>query len=64
MNKNPGLWIFLTAGVVLWQLYDISSRTEEPSRAVAAMQWIFLICAALGCVGAVMQYLKQKREGG
>ena len=64
MNKNPGLWIVLTGGLALWLIYDIATPTEAPNGAVAVMQWVFLIGLLVGLVGAIVQFIKQKREDG
>jgi hypothetical protein len=64
MNKNPGLWIVILVAVILWNIYEMASATEAPRQGVMILNWILLICAALGLVGAVWQFMQRKRQGG
>lgn len=64
MNKNPGLWIVILVAVILWNIYEMASAVEAPSRGVAILHWILLICAALGLIGAALQFMQRERQGG
>jgi hypothetical protein len=63
MNKNPGLWMFLTAGVVLYQLVEMTSGGEAESHTLSFMRIVIMVCGVAGFVGAAIQYSQKKREG-
>jgi hypothetical protein len=65
MNKNPGLWAVILAAVVLWNLYEIfGPQDEAPPQSIVILNWVLVVCAAAGLIGAVMQLVQQKnREG-
>lgn len=50
----------LGAILVGWQLYELASATEAPSRAVLALHYIFLACGLLAVGGALVAYLKSE----
>jgi Mn2+/Fe2+ NRAMP family transporter len=64
MNKNPGLWMVILVAVILWIIYEMASATEAPSQGVTILHWVLLICAALGLIGAAVQLMQRKRQGG
>ena len=60
MNKNPGLWIVILGAVIVWNVYDMTSASEAPSRGVTILNWILLVCAVAGIIGAVMLFVQQR----
>jgi hypothetical protein len=42
----------------------MASATEAPSQGVTILHWVLLICAALGLIGAAVQLMQRKRQGG
>jgi hypothetical protein len=64
MSKNPGLWIVILGAVILWNIYDMTSATEAPGQGITILHWVLLICGVAGIIGAIMQYMQQRRSGG
>jgi hypothetical protein len=64
MYQYPGLWMFLTAGVVLYQFVEMTSGGEAESQALTILRVIILVCGVAGFIGAAVQYSRKKREGG
>ena len=50
----------LGAILVGWQLYELASATEAPSRAVLTLHYIFLACRLLAVGGALVAYLQSE----
>jgi len=48
------------AAVAVWQIYDMSTATEAPSRALAILQYVLLAGLLLGLVGAVLNFLRSQ----
>jgi len=59
-TKNSGVMIVAFAAVAVWQIYDMSSATEAPSRALAILQYVLLAGLLLGLVGAVLNFLRSQ----
>jgi uncharacterized protein involved in response to NO len=56
-------WIrtaLIGAALVAWQLYELASATEMPSRAVLTLHYIFLACGLLAVGGALVAYLQSE----
>lgn len=54
------LMTIVSAAVVLWLIYTISTQTEAPSGALMVMQYVFLIGCLIGLGGAVYRLLKEQ----
>ena len=48
------------AALVGWQLYELASAAEAPSRAVLTLHYIFFACGLLAVGGALVAYLKSE----
>ena len=59
-TKNSGVMILAFAAVAVWQIYDMSTATEAPSRALAILQYVLLAGLLLGLVGAVLNFLRSQ----
>jgi hypothetical protein len=55
-----GLWILVNAAVAGWLVYDMATASEEPSQALAILQYVLLACAVVGLVGSTIKYLSAK----
>jgi hypothetical protein len=43
-----------------WLIYDMTSATEAPSRAVAVLQYGLLACALFGLIGSLVKFATEK----
>lgn len=59
-NSNAGLRALAFAAVGGWLVYDMATATEMPSRAVAVMQYVFLIGIVIGLGQAIYQLMADK----
>lgn len=59
-TKNSGVMIVAFAAVAVWQIYDMSTATEAPSRALAILQYVLLAGLLLGLIGAVLNFLRSQ----
>jgi hypothetical protein len=50
----------LGAAVVVWQIYELTSAAEEPSRGVLTLHYVFLALGAIALVGSLIGYLKRE----
>jgi len=48
----------LGAALVVWQIYELTSATEVPSRAVLTLHYGFLACGLIALGGALIGYLR------
>ena len=48
----------LSAGIVVWQIYELVSATEAPSRSVLALHYVLLALGAISLVGSLVIYLR------
>jgi TRAP-type C4-dicarboxylate transport system permease small subunit len=48
------------AAVAGWQIYDMATATETPSRALAVLQYVLLAGLLIGFVGAVLNFLRSQ----
>ncbi|HYC17327.1 MAG TPA: hypothetical protein VEC94_08975 [Pseudolabrys sp.] len=59
-TKNSGVMIVAFAAVAAWQIYDMATTTEAPSRAVTILQYVLLIGLLLGLIGALLNFLRSQ----
>ena len=59
-TKNSGVMIVAFAAAAVWQIYDMSTATEAPRRALAILQYVLLAGLLLGLVGAVLNFLRSQ----
>jgi hypothetical protein len=59
-TKNSGVMIVAFAAVTAWQVYDMATTTETPSRALAILQYVLLFGLLLGLIGAVLNFLRSQ----
>jgi len=57
MSKNPVLMLVIFSAAAAWQIYDIASATEAPSRAVMVLQYVLLAGLLLGVAGTAYRAL-------
>jgi hypothetical protein len=58
--KNSGVMIVAFAAVAAWQIYDMATATEVPSRALVILQYVLLAGLLLGLIGAVLNFLRSQ----
>lgn len=59
-TKNSGVMIVAFAAVAVWQIYDMATATETPSRALAVLQYVLLAGLLIGFIGAVLNFLRSQ----
>jgi len=52
--------IIAFAAVAGWQIYDMATATETPSRTLAVLQYVLLAGLLLGFVGALLNFLRSQ----
>ena len=57
---NPAIMGLVSAAVAVWLIYDISTASEAPSRALAILQYVLLACALIGAGGLLVRAMSQK----
>ena len=62
MSKNPMLMLVIFCTVAAWQIYDIASATEAPSRAVMILQYVLLAGLLLGIAGTAYNALRTRQD--
>lgn len=62
MFKNPMLMLVIFSAAAAWQIYDIASATEAPSRAVMILQYVLLAGFLLGIAGTAYNALRGRQE--
>ena len=62
MSKNPLVMLAIFSAVAAWQIYDIASATEAPSRAVMILQYVLLAGLLLGIVGTAYNALRSRQD--
>jgi hypothetical protein len=60
MTKNPGLLIVICGAAAAWQIYEVTTAVEAPSRAVIILHYMFLICLLLGVASAAYRLLRSQ----
>src|SRR5262249_53069966 len=58
--KNSGVMIVAFAAVAAWQIYDMATATETPSRALAVLQYVLLAGLLVGLIGALLNFLRSQ----
>ena len=58
VKKNPGIMLAIFAVAAAWQIYDLTTATEAPSRAVSTLQYALLASLLLGIAGALFNLLR------
>ena len=48
------------AAIAAWQIYDMVTATETPSRALAVLQYVLLAGLLIGLIGAVLNFLRSQ----
>ncbi len=57
------LWpkvMLMSAVPSAWLIYDMTSATEAPSRAVAVLQYGLLACALFGLIGSLVKFATEE----
>ncbi len=62
MFKNPMLMLVIFSAAAAWQIYDIASATETPSRAVMILQYVLLAGLLLGIAGTAYNAMRARSE--
>jgi hypothetical protein len=62
MSKNPMLIFVIFSAAAAWQIYDIASATEAPSRAVMILQYVLLAGLLLGIAGTAYNALRARQH--
>jgi hypothetical protein len=56
------LMLVIFCALAAWQIYDIASATEAPSRAVLILQYVFLAGLLLGIAGTPYSALRARKD--
>jgi hypothetical protein len=59
-TKNSGVMIVAFAAVAAWQIYDMATTAETPSRALAILQYVLLAGLLIGLVGSLLNFLRSQ----
>ena len=59
-TKNSGVMILAFAAVAAWQIYDMATATESPSRALMILQYVLLAGLLIGLAGALLNFLRSQ----
>jgi hypothetical protein len=59
-TKNSGVMIVAFAAVAAWQIYDLATATETPSRALMILQYVLLAGLLIGLAGALLNFLRSQ----
>ena len=59
-TKNSGVMIVAFAAVAAWQIYDMATATETPSRALMILQYVLLAGLLVGLAGALLSFLRSQ----
>jgi hypothetical protein len=60
VEKNPGILLAIFAAAAAWQIYDLATATETPSRAGLTLQYVLLAGLLLGIAGALFNLLRSQ----
>ena len=59
-TKNSGVMIIAFAAVAAWQIYDMATAAETPSRSLAILQYALLVGLLIGLGGAVLNFIRSQ----
>src|SRR5262245_56150553 len=59
-TKNSGVMIVAFAAVAAWQIYDMATATETPSRALMILQYVLLAGLLVGLAGSLLNFLRSQ----
>ncbi len=59
-TKNSGVMIIAFAAVAVWQIYDMATASETPSRALVILQYVILAGLLLGLIGALLNFMRSQ----
>jgi hypothetical protein len=59
-TKNSGVMIVAFAAVAAWQIYDMATASEIPSRALVILQYVILAGLLLGLIGALLNFVRSQ----
>ena len=62
MSKNPMLMLVIFSAAAAWQIYDLASATEAPSRAVMILQYVLFAGLLLGIAGTAYNALRARQD--
>jgi hypothetical protein len=62
VSKNPLLMLLIFSVAAAWQIYDLASATEAPSRAVMILQYALLAGLLLGIAGTAYNALRARQD--
>jgi len=52
--------MLMSAATSAWLIYDMTTATEAPARAVAILQYGLLTCSLIGLAGSLMMLASEK----
>jgi hypothetical protein len=56
--NNPKVMAIASAGVAGWLIYSMATATEQPSMALAVLQYVLIAGVLISFVGSVMKLMK------
>jgi Mg/Co/Ni transporter MgtE len=59
-TKNSGAMIVAFAAVAAWQIYDMATAAETPSRSFAILQYALLVGLLIGLGWAVLNFIRSQ----
>ncbi len=62
MSKNPLLMLGIFSAAAAWQIYDLATATEAPSRALMILQYVLLAGLLLGIAGTAYNALRARQD--
>ena len=60
-GKSWGLQVALCAGVLAWQIYDLSTATEASPQVLMLLEYLVIGLAAVGLVGGLVMWSKANK---
>lgn len=57
-KKNPGIMLAVFAAAAAWQIYDLTTATEAPSRVVLTLQYVLLAGLLVWIAGTVFNLMR------
>lgn len=58
-KSSWGKLIIMNAVVSAWLIYDIATASEQPSQAVAILQYVLLALALIGLAGSLYKFFSK-----